>query len=175
MGDDAGAGAVGEGGKAFVEGASKALAIKRERVMGWMKELRPKDWSPKDAERQGLVVVAYFSLYFFRGEAEWKTARAEKGRGERGSQPSLLYSGVHKSDRCQTQFFVFAWVDVTYSSPPPPPTSHPCACIPFLAPLALTRCWFTRQLLISRLHVSIFISIIKSPPVLQSKRKRSRS
>ncbi|CAN0119310.1 unnamed protein product, partial [Ectocarpus sp. 13 AM-2016] len=42
---------VGEGGKAFVEGASKALAVNRERMMGWMKELRPKDWSPKEAER----------------------------------------------------------------------------------------------------------------------------
>ncbi|CAM9470559.1 unnamed protein product [Pylaiella littoralis] len=40
----------GEGGKAFVEGASKALAANRERVMGWMKELRPKDWSPKQAD-----------------------------------------------------------------------------------------------------------------------------
>eukprot|EP00752_Nemacystus_decipiens_P006496 g5849.t1 len=42
---------VGEGGKAFVEGASKALAVNRERVMGWMKDLRPKDWSPKEAGR----------------------------------------------------------------------------------------------------------------------------
>lgn len=55
-GGTAGGGAaegVGEGGKAFVEGASKALAANRERVMGWMKELRPKDWSPKEAERKG--------------------------------------------------------------------------------------------------------------------------
>ena len=44
---------VGEGGKAFVEGASKALAVNRERVMGWMKDLRPKDWSPKEAGREG--------------------------------------------------------------------------------------------------------------------------
>lgn len=55
-GQAAGGGAaegVGEGGKAFVEGASKALAVNRERVMGWMKELRPKDWSPKDAGPEG--------------------------------------------------------------------------------------------------------------------------
>lgn len=46
-------------GKTFVEGASKALAMNRERVlgvMGWVKDLRPKDWSPKEAGRRGKFV-----------------------------------------------------------------------------------------------------------------------
>ncbi|CAN0483535.1 unnamed protein product, partial [Discosporangium mesarthrocarpum] len=36
-------GLVDAGGKALVEGASKALATNRERVMSWMKDLRPKE------------------------------------------------------------------------------------------------------------------------------------
>lgn len=49
-----GAGADG-GGNAFVEGASKALAMNRDRVMGWMKELRPKDLPPQEASRKGEI------------------------------------------------------------------------------------------------------------------------
>ena len=53
----------GDSGKAFVEGATKALAINRERMMGWMKDFRPKDWSPRAANRQGLNahLVAVFA------------------------------------------------------------------------------------------------------------------
>lgn len=68
-GEDIGSSGVGEGGKAFVEGASKALAMNRERVMGWMKELRPKDWSPKEAQRQGenrWLVLLFISSASYR-------------------------------------------------------------------------------------------------------------
>lgn len=61
----------GDSGKAFVEGATKALAINRERVMGWMKDLRPKDWSPRAVERRGRDKSIFAS---FCQEYKWGTS-----------------------------------------------------------------------------------------------------
>lgn len=65
----------GDSGKAFVEGATKALAINRERVMGWMKDLRPKDWSPRAAERRGRDKSIFSSIC---QERKWGTPPPKK-------------------------------------------------------------------------------------------------
>lgn len=77
----------GESGKAFVEGATKALALNRERVMGWMKDLRPKDWSPRAAEHRGRDKSIFASIC---QEQKWGISPLKRNTLLRGNGEELL-------------------------------------------------------------------------------------